>query len=307
MPGVTISEVRRRTRARIAAISCGEATTPSRPASCARRARRSTCSSTGRSTPISRERRLVHARQHGDGDHERRAARRAPPRSSRAASRAACIIARAARRVHVDHPRAEPRRRRDRAGDGVRDVVELQVEEDAIAAARRASRTIAGPSRGEQLVADLEAADGAAQRVGERERPWPPCRRRARRGSDSCVARPSAASVSTVPTRSASCVDAVALPCSRAMPSSSFGQMNGSTKFAVPTCTAVGAGDDELERVARVGDAAHADDRNLHRLPALVDHAHGDRPDGRAAQAADARSRASAAASRRRWPSPGTC
>ncbi len=63
--------------------------------------------------------------------------------------------------------------------------------------------------------------------------------------------------------------------------------MNGSTKFAVPTCTAVAPAMHELERVARVGDAAHPDDRNLHRLPALVDHADGDRPDRRSAQAAD--------------------
>ncbi len=87
----------------------------------------------------------------------------------------------------------------------------------------------------------------------------------------------------------------------------SFAQMNGSTKFAVPTCTAVAPAMHELERIARVADAAHADDRDLHRLAALPDHAHGDRPDGRPAQAAHARSRASAAASRRRWPSRGTC
>ena len=37
--------------------------------------------------------------------------------------------------------------------------------------------------------------------------------------------------------------------------------MKGSTKFAVPTWTAVGAGDHEFERVTRVGDAAHADRR----------------------------------------------
>src|ERR1700730_11431253 len=50
----------------------------------------------------------------------------------------------------------------------------------------------------------------------------------------------------------------------------------------------IGAGDDELERIAGVGDAAHADHRDLHRLPALVHHADGDRPDRRTTQPADA-------------------
>ena len=45
--------------------------------------------------------------------------------------------ARAARRVNVDHPHAERRRGRHRGRDGVRDVVKLQVEEDAVAAARQ--------------------------------------------------------------------------------------------------------------------------------------------------------------------------
>ena len=52
----------------------------------------------------------------------------------RGGSLAARIIAAPAGGVDVDHPDAEPRGRGDRAGDGVRDVVELQVEEDAIAA-----------------------------------------------------------------------------------------------------------------------------------------------------------------------------
>ena len=34
-------------------------------------------------------------------------------------------------------------------------------------------------------------------------------------------------------------VDAGGAACSRVMPSSSFGQISGSTKLAVPTCTAV--------------------------------------------------------------------
>ena len=46
------------------------------------------------------------------------------------------------------------------------------------------SSTIAGPSAGEQPAADLEAADGAAQPVGQRAAPRRRCRRRARRGAD---------------------------------------------------------------------------------------------------------------------------
>ena len=49
----------------------------------------------------------------------------------------------------------------------------------------------------------------------------------------------------------------------------------------------VRARDHELEHVVGRGDAAHADDRDLHGAAALVDHPHGDRPDRRAAQAAD--------------------
>ncbi len=48
-----------------------------------------------------------------------------------------------------------------------------------------------------------------------------------------------------------------------------------------------GAGNHELEDVGRGADAAHADDRKLHRSPALVDHAHRNRTDRRAAESAD--------------------
>ena len=63
--------------------------------------------------------------------------------------------------------------------------------------------------------------------------------------------------------------------------------MNGSTKFAVPTCTASAPAMVNSSASFAVHDAAHADDRNLHRLPAFVDHAHGDRPDRRSAQSAE--------------------
>ena len=50
----------------------------------------------------------------------------------------------------------------------------------------------------------------------------------------------------------------------------------------------VRAGQDELERVGGIHDAAHPDDGNRHRLAALIHHPHRDRPDGRAAQSAHA-------------------
>jgi hypothetical protein len=48
------------------------------------------------------------------------------------------------------------------------------------------------------------------------------------------------------------------------------------------------AGDHEFEGVACVHDPPHPDHRDPDRLPALVDHAHGDRPDCRTAQSAHA-------------------
>ena len=64
-------------------------------------------------------------------------------------------------------------------------------------------------------------------------------------------------------------------------------QMNGIDEVGRAHLHGGRAGNHELERVGRRRDAAHADHRNLHRAPALVDHAHRDRPDRRAAQAAD--------------------
>ena len=75
----------------------------------------------------------------------------------------------ASRRVHVHHPHAEPCGGGDGAGDGVGNVVELQIEEDAIPASDEALDD-GRPVAGEQTAADLEAADGAAKPVGERVR-----------------------------------------------------------------------------------------------------------------------------------------
>ena len=76
---------------------------------------------------------------------------------------------RAARGMHVDHPRAQPRGRTNRACDGVGDVVKLQIEEDAIAS-RGELLDDRRPQAGEQATADLETADRAAQRIGQRPR-----------------------------------------------------------------------------------------------------------------------------------------
>ena len=71
------------------------------------------------------------------------------------------------------------------------------------------------------------------------------------------------------------------------MPSSSFVQMNGSTKLAVPTCTAVAPAMMNSSASVHVAMPPMPMIGNLHRAPAFVHHAHGNRPDGRAAQSAD--------------------
>ena len=68
--------------------------------------------------------------------------------------------------MHVHHPDAQPRGGRDGAGDGVWNVVELQIEKHAIAA-RHELFDEARPFAREEAAADLEAADGAAEAVRE--------------------------------------------------------------------------------------------------------------------------------------------
>jgi hypothetical protein len=67
--------------------------------------------------------------------------------------------------VDRQHPRAQSGRRSHRAADLVRDVVELQVEEDAVALLDEAADQ-PGAFRREQRAADLEAADGAGEGGG---------------------------------------------------------------------------------------------------------------------------------------------
>ena len=75
---------------------------------------------------------------------------------------------RAARRVHVHHPHTERSGGSHGGRDGVRDVVELQVEENAAAIARERSDDV-GAFGGEEAAADLEPADDVAKRMGQRQ------------------------------------------------------------------------------------------------------------------------------------------
>jgi hypothetical protein len=70
-----------------------------------------------------------------------------------------------AERVHVEHPRAEPRDVRARPFDGVGDVVELEIEEDRPLLAD-APYDVGSGGR-EQLEPDLQHAD--VRREGVRE------------------------------------------------------------------------------------------------------------------------------------------
>ena len=74
-----------------------------------------------------------------------------------------------AARVDVHHPHAESRRRGDGTGYGVRNVVELQIEKDAVAA-RDQLFDDRWAVAGEQAAADLESADRAAKPIGEAPR-----------------------------------------------------------------------------------------------------------------------------------------
>ena len=71
-----------------------------------------------------------------------------------------CLRARAGG-VHVDEGRAQVDRRSQGAGDGVRNVVELEIEEQRHAAGDRPHPV--GPVGGEELLADLDAADQAGE------------------------------------------------------------------------------------------------------------------------------------------------
>ena len=88
-------------------------------------------------------------------------------------SRVRCVSrrphhARAPRRVHVDHPHAQRRCGLDGRRDGVGDVVELQIEEDAFAQ-RDDSPDDLWPLGGEEPAANLEATRHSAECRGQME------------------------------------------------------------------------------------------------------------------------------------------
>jgi hypothetical protein len=80
-----------------------------------------------------------------------------------------CHHCRAAGRVHIEHPNAEACRRRARTGNGVGDVVKLEIQKH-VESARDEVADELGAGRYEQLLADLDAAMRRRQLRGERER-----------------------------------------------------------------------------------------------------------------------------------------
>ena len=85
------------------------------------------------------------------------------------AARAAASIGAPAGRMDVQHPHAEARGRRAGLRDGVRDVVELEVEKDAKAARDHPAHRL-GSGDDEHLLADLERAGRRIEPIGERQR-----------------------------------------------------------------------------------------------------------------------------------------
>jgi len=71
--------------------------------------------------------------------------------------------------MNVHHPHAEPGGGCDRAGDGMGNVVEFQIEEHTIAAVCELLDQMR-PLCGEQAAAYLESASDAAQPIGKRAR-----------------------------------------------------------------------------------------------------------------------------------------
>ena len=71
--------------------------------------------------------------------------------------------------MHVEHPDAEPRRCRAGLRDRIRNVVKLEIEEDAEAALDHPAHGL-GSGGDEHLLADLERAGRRIEPIGERQR-----------------------------------------------------------------------------------------------------------------------------------------
>jgi len=111
---------------------------------------------------------MVEARQRGDADEERpRAAglcRRRRHRVPRGLQHCAATGG-----VHVHHPDAESRRSGARTRDGIRNVVELEVEKDVEAAIDHPAHRLGTPGD-EQFLAHLQSAIVRIEALGESER-----------------------------------------------------------------------------------------------------------------------------------------
>src|SRR5581483_10012434 len=110
----------------------------------------------------------VHAREHGDTEHERRLA------AEFGGGAAGGILGgahhfRAAAGVDGEHLHVEADGGGDGLGDGVGDVVELEVEEDGGAGGADAADDV-GTRAGEKFAADLEGAYSRRQLGGELQR-----------------------------------------------------------------------------------------------------------------------------------------
>ena len=240
----------------------------------------STCDSSERSTPRDSSA-AVEARQYRDRDHKRPLARAVRFFLGRLACRA--IIAGAAARMDVEHPHSQPRR-----GRAPRAATVFGMSWNFKS---RKTRWPCRPGRGrslslrrEQVAADLEAADvaGTRRRHAEAALPVSSRARRAPGSSGSC------SETRRGPRRrDRRCASSCAAACSRrgrrGVSPTRTGRRSSPCRPARRSPR-----EDELDRVARVHDAAHPDDRNRHGLPALVHHPHRDWTNRRPAQPAHA-------------------
>src|SRR5690606_38707360 len=179
------------------------------------------------------ERRLVEAGQYRDGNHER----------AIVAVRTGAVFGGPARGlehgrstagVHVDHPHPERGSGPDGAGYRVRDVVKLQVEKDPVAAVDQLAHDVGANGR-EQVGVDLEAADGAAERAGQ---PASLVSRVDVERDENRIHTPSRPGICRLPMRSSTRWIACRSRY-ESTPVDKSCQSSGSTKLAVPTCTAV--------------------------------------------------------------------
>ena len=140
-----------------------EQTTPSRPRTF--REQRKTAHGVHRAPgePDFRRIAIGHAREERHRDELRRAWVR-PHRIARGIEHRS-----AAGRMDVQHPDAQPGGRPARRCDGIRDVMELQIEKDAEAAPHERLHQCR-PCGGEKLVAHLQPALCRVDAIGERER-----------------------------------------------------------------------------------------------------------------------------------------